>query len=297
MSSRNRNMDDADRRDRTPERGPVTNPQPAAGRWFDAHLHVDLYPEQEREPLLSEAFSGGTAGVVAVSMHLESSRLNQTLAGRFPGRVLPAYGFHPEQPLPDDASIQELLRWIRVRFASGERLAIGEVGLPYYTRTEAEAAGKPFAQEPYIALLEKFVRLASDMQLPIVLHAVYEDADTTLDLLERHHVRKAHFHWFKGSPDTIERMIAAGYYISITPDVLYEEEIQQLVKQYPLELMMTETDGPWPFEGPFAGERTEPLMVRHVAGKIAELKGIPEDAAEWRLYRNAASFYGFSTEG
>ncbi|MCQ6557977.1 TatD family hydrolase [Paenibacillus mendelii] len=264
-----------------------------AGRWFDAHLHVDLYPEEEREPLLSEAFAGGITGVVAVSMHLESSRTNQALASRFPGRVRPAYGFHPEQPLPGEAAIEELLRWIRVRFASGERFVIGEVGLPYYTRTESEAAGRPFDEMPYIVLLEKFIKLASDTQLPIVLHAVYEDADKSLDLLEKHRVRQAHFHWFKGSSATIDRMIKAGYYISITPDVEYEPEIQRLVRAYPIELMMTETDGPWPFEGPFSGERTKPLMVRQVVDKIAELKGLAKEDAELRLWRNAASFYGW----
>jgi TatD DNase family protein len=38
-----------------------------------------------------------------------------------------------------------------------------------------------------------------------------------------------------------------GYFISVTPDVVYDEEIQLLVQRYPLEQMMIETDGPWPF--------------------------------------------------
>ncbi|MFD0711207.1 TatD family hydrolase [Paenibacillus sp. GCM10027626] len=262
--------------------------------YVDAHLHVDLYEQAERGALLENAAADGVTGIVAVSMNLSSSRGNQALAERYPDLITPAYGFHPEQRLPDKAELAALLDWIRERHAAGERFAIGEVGLPYYTRTEAEAKGEEFDESPYLNLLSQFVQLAAELDLPIVLHAVYEDADKALDLLERYQVRYAHFHWFKGSEATVSRMMSNGYMISITPDVVYEEEIQQLVRQYPLELLMTETDGPWPFEGPFAGKRTEPGMVKQVAAAIAELKAVEHSAAAEALLNNALRFYRIS---
>jgi TatD DNase family protein len=76
-------------------------------------------------------------------------------------------------------------------------------------------------------------------------------------------------------------MIHNGYYISVTPDVVYEEEIQQLVHAYPLEQIMVETDGPWPFEGPFHGRMTHPAMMEESLKIIAKLKDIPvEDVAK-----------------
>ena len=91
--------------------------------------------------------------------------------------------------------------------------------------------------------IEKFIELASKYNLPIVLHAVYEDADIVCDLLEKYKVSRAHFHWFKGSDETMKRMMRNGYYISITPDVLHKEKIRKIVSYYPLEYMMVETDG------------------------------------------------------
>ncbi|MNR31113.1 putative deoxyribonuclease YcfH [compost metagenome] len=38
--------------------------------------------------------------------------------------------------------------------------------------------------------------------------------------------------------------------------------------------MMVETDGPWPFEGPFAGQETHPRMIHAVIEQIAKLKGL-----------------------
>lgn len=259
--------------------------------FYDAHVHVDDYPAVRRDSLLREAFAAGVAGVVAVSKAAASCAENLALARRHPGRVIPAYGHHPEQPPLGDAELDRLCDWIRER--KDEPFAIGEVGLPYYARTDAEARGEPFDEAPYVRQLERFAALAAELDRPIALHAVYEDADKALDVLERYRVRKAHFHWFKGSRATVERMIRGGCYVSVTPDVLYEPDIRELAAAYPLDLLMSETDGPWPFEGPFAGRETVPAMVRDVVREIAALRGLDASEAERALASNARRLYGF----
>ncbi|REK76443.1 TatD family hydrolase [Paenibacillus paeoniae] len=262
------------------------------GTVIDAHIHLDLYEQHELQPMLEEAFRSGVEAVVAVSMHLASCKVNEGLANRYPGRVHPAYGFHPEQELPGDEERERLLEWIRARHIRGEAFAIGEVGLPYYMRTEREAAGQSFDETPYLVWLESFVKLAAELDRPIVLHTVYEDADKACDLLQRYGVRRAHFHWFKGSAETITRMIESGYYVSITPDVAYEPEIIELVERYPIDLLMAETDGPWPFEGPYNGRRTTPDMAKYAAADIARIKGMAVEEAAHILLRNTKNFYG-----
>src|SRR5699024_11588117 len=81
------------------------------------------------------------------------------------------------------------------------------------------------------------------------------------------------------------------YYISITPDVLYEEEIQYLVKTYPLSQMMVETDGPWPFKGPFTNTMTHPKMLHESIRKIAAIKQMEISGVYGRLYNNTKRFY------
>lgn len=260
---------------------------------YDAHLHADQYPPERREALLAEAFAAGVSGIVAVSMHPASCAETRRLAALWPGRVMPAYGHHPEQPPLAADERERLCGWIRRLADNGEAFAIGEVGLPYYTRTEAEARGEAFDEAPYLAQLDVFARLAAELDRPLALHAVYEDADKALDILDRHGVRSAHFHWYKGSPETTARLAARGCFISLTPDVLYEPEIRELAATYPLSLLMAETDGPWPFEGPFAGMETQPAMALAVAREIAALRGLALEAVEQALDRNTAAFYGF----
>ncbi|MEX1031115.1 MAG: TatD family hydrolase [Paenibacillaceae bacterium] len=255
---------------------------------IDAHIHVDLYSLDERE-LLLEQLGDSVEAVIAVSMNVESCITNLELAGQYPGKYYPAFGYHPELSVPDLETEKRLFTWIREH--QSEAIAIGEVGLPYYNRTDTEAQGKLFDLKPYIALLDQFIQLAAGLNKPIILHAVYEDADIVCDLLEKHGVTAAHFHWFKGSERTVKRMAGNGYYISITPDVCYEEEIRELVRSYPIEQLMVETDGPWPFEGKFAGTTTLPNMVRDVIVEIAQLKGMTVEEASVQLYENTKRFY------
>jgi TatD DNase family protein len=260
-------------------------------RLFDTHIHLDLYEPEVRDRMLESALESGIEGILAVSMGMESCLVNRELALRYEGKIIPAYGHHPEQSALDEEALSLLCDWIRERAELTDPFAVGEVGLPYYTRNEAEHNGEAFDLRPYMFQLERFVQLSAELDKPIVLHAVYEDAELALDLLERYSVRKAHFHWFKGSPSTVARLLRNGYYISVTPDVLYEQEIRELAAVFPLDHLMVETDGPWPFEGPFAGRVTEPVMVRDVIREIAVLRGLETREVNEIIRHNSYHFY------
>jgi TatD DNase family protein len=266
----------------------TTRPAPL----IDAHIHVDSYPPEQQKLLLASLADSSVQAVIAVSMHLDSSRANLRLAERYPGLVRPAFGFHPEQVLPPQTELDLLFDWMDEHVQ--QMVAVGEVGLPYYNRLEASQSGAPFDLAPYIVLLERFIQFASKHSKPIVLHAVYEDADIACDLLERHGVTQAHFHWFKGSAATTERIARNGYYVSFTPDLLYEEEIRSLARQYPSDQIMAETDGPWPFEGPFTGQQTHPRMTADVIRAYSKLTQQDESAVHQLFYENTRRFYSLS---
>ncbi|AOZ92504.1 TatD family hydrolase [Paenibacillus crassostreae] len=257
--------------------------------FIDAHIHLDSYGEQQ--PLhLGELPNHGVSNVIAVSMNLQSSKRNLELAKLYPSIVHPAFGFHPEQSLPTSEEVQELLTWMELHLQ--DMIAVGEVGLPYYSQLEAKELQQPFDPAPYVDLLEQFISFAAAYHKPIILHAVYDDAKIACKLLEDYGVTRAHFHWFKGSRNTIERMSNNGYYISFTPDLLYEPEIQELARIYPKDQVMVETDGPWPFEGPFAGQMTHPRMVSDVIEAWSHIQQISVAEARETIYRNTTRFYG-----
>ncbi|WP_153126436.1 TatD family hydrolase [Peribacillus tepidiphilus] len=250
---------------------------------MDSHIHLDAYSEEKRENILSDLQKDDIEALITVSMNMESCKKNLALSTR-DQRISPAFGFHPEQPLPSPQDLEELLLWIQEHV--NEMVAVGEVGLPYYTRQEQKVD-----LEKYIEVLEHFLILAKKKDKPVILHAVYDDAPIVCDLLEKYRIKKAHFHWFKGDKETITRMIQNRFYVSVTPDVCYEREIQELVLYYPLELLMIETDGPWPFEGPFSGKMTHPAMMHHSVIEIARIKKLPVHVVYEKLRNNTKRFY------
>lgn len=251
---------------------------------IDAHIHLDLYDKQDCNQMLEELDFHHIKTLISVSNNLTSAQKNLALA-RGDRMIKPAFGFHPEQQLPGERELASLFEFIDEH--QREMIAIGEVGLPYYLRKENPSIDL----RPYIDLLSLFIKLADRFNKPVVLHAIYEDATIVCDLLEEASIKRVHFHWFKGDEQIVERLIRNGYYISITPDVLYEEEIMKLVEAYPLSQMMVETDGPWPFSGRFKNQLTHPKMIHFIVEKIASIKKKDLSSVYNVLFENTTRFY------
>lgn len=251
---------------------------------IDCHLHLDKYVDDEIHWMMQTLEEVDT--IISVSYDLNSCKKNSYLSSIYPN-VKTAYGFHPEQAISSDKEMADLFQWVQSH--SQEMIAVGEVGLPYYLRTSS-SWNSPL--EPYIELLEEWVKLASKKNLPISLHAVYDDVPTVCSILEKHNIEKAHFHWFKGADTDIDRIIRNGHFISVTPDILYEEEIQLIAKRFPLSQMMVETDGPWPFEGMFSGKMTHPNMIHQTVRQLSLLKVTPIEKTYETLYVNTKNFFG-----
>ncbi|WP_153721562.1 TatD family hydrolase [Sporosarcina cascadiensis] len=253
-------------------------------RLIDAHIHLDMYSDEERILLLKELEASYVDALVAVSKDLSSSH-RQLESARFDSRIKAAIGWHPEQAVPSEEELQAILNLIDENHHL--LTTVGEVGLPYYLRQKKA----DLDLLPYVKALEKFIQKAAHTKLPIVLHAVYEDAAAVCDLLEAYSIMSAHFHWFKGEDAVLKRILANGYVVSVTPDVVYKEKIQHIVEQTPLSQLMVETDGPWPFEERFSGKLTHPSMMHESVQKIADIKRMNADEVYKSIYETTKAFY------
>lgn len=250
---------------------------------FDAHIHLNQYKDIDRQ--IEQWQQAGIEGVAAVSTDLRSSYETLSLKQRYPDFIFAAIGFHPEQPLPSSRDITEwenLLRRERHLIS-----AIGEVGLPYYTLHEQQHD----SLEHYIAFLDEMMCISKRESLPIILHAVHSHTPIAYDLLTRHHILTAHFHWLKAAPSVVKQITDSGYYISVTPEACYRERDQDLIRHVPLKQLLTETDGPWPFSGPFQNKATSPIFIEDVIKKIAEVKGKDIMAVQKQCKQNMLSLF------
>ncbi|PZE21227.1 TatD family hydrolase [Paenibacillus xerothermodurans] len=254
---------------------------------IDAHIHADRYASYRIEAYIDTWRKAGVEGIIAVATDLASSYRTLELQQRFPDFVFAALGHHPEQLPPAGRDAAELFQLIEKEAKSGSIAAIGEVGLPHYSLPQ-----NPDSLARHRELLDEFVRLAVRLDMPLALHAVHDKAVDALQILRRHNAVKAHFHWFKGHDQDVLAIVREGYFISVTPEVCYRQRDQRLLSLVPIGQLLVETDGPWPFGGPFVGIETTPLLLENTVSCAAvhkklstrELKTITRDNT-LRLYK------------
>ena len=133
----------------------------------------------------------------------------------------------------------------------------------------------------------------ADGALALVLHAPHGAAVGALEALRRHRIERAVFHWHKAPADVTREIVAAGYLISVTPEVVYRERDRDLVEQVPLESLLVESDGPWKYAGEFAALPSGPWLAGRVAEEVAKIKRVPVDDVMHRLSENTCRLFEF----
>ncbi|SFE74707.1 TatD family hydrolase [Alteribacillus iranensis] len=250
---------------------------------IDSHIHLHLYDEVEAR--IEKWREYGVEKVVAVSSDLASSYRTLELKERFPDFILAGVGFHPEKPIPPRADIEE---WKCLLHVERDNIScVGEIGLPHY-----ELGTLPETLAHHAEVFKEYIAAARTYRLPVALHAVHDKAAVAYDILQEEAPRlPAHFHWLKAPTDVVKKMARAGYFISVTPEVCYRERDQRLAALIPDDQLLIETDGPWPFRGPFSGELTTPLLLKKVISFLAGQRKEERDSLRAQLAKNALRLY------
>jgi TatD DNase family protein len=236
---------------------------------IDTHIHLASPRYTDLPGLVARGQQAGIAGVVAAAVDEASSQQILAMINAFPTFVHGGLGVHPERQVSDAevARVVALIRRERSRL-----VAIAEVGLPWYTvRERPDRDALIVAGEPR---LRTFLELARELDLAVVLHAPHDTAGRALALLRAAGVERAVFHWHKATPEVTRAIVERGYYISVTPETCYRPRDRDLVAIVPLPNLVIETDGPWPYDGEFAGRPTEPTFLCRIVDAIASIKGL-----------------------
>jgi TatD DNase family protein len=171
----------------------------------------------------------------------------------------------------------------------GRIVAVGEIGLPWYSLEAAADPASRMAQGR--ARLDRLLRLATRYDLAVALHAPHGAAVGALEALKRHRIERAVFHWHKAPAEVTRAIVDAGFFVSVTPEVVYRERDRELVAQVPLGSLLVESDGPWKYGGEFATLSSGPWLVARVAEEVAKLKRLPVEDAMLELSSNACRLF------
>jgi TatD DNase family protein len=234
---------------------------------IDSHAHI--YGREfhnDFDEMLDRAADAGVSHIVVPGGDLESSREACALAARF-ARIYPAIGVHPHDADRVTDKCYDILG--EMAEANPKVVAIGEIGLDFYRdRSPREDQERVF---------RRFIRLARELTLPIIVH----DRDSHERIMKILREERASdiggvLHCFSGDLDMARECVEMGFYISIPGTVTFaaNEQLREVVRGIKIENLMLETDSPYLSPVPFRGKRNEPAHVRVVAEKVAELKGL-----------------------
>ncbi|MGO9602307.1 MAG: TatD family hydrolase [Candidatus Binataceae bacterium] len=232
---------------------------------IDSHVHLDADQYADPSGAIKRAREAGVASMIVPGRGGASNQRAIELARSYPRVVYAACGYHPERFELTDADADEALATIRSEHKS--IVAVGEVGMPWY----GDKARRPEVIARASQILARFAHVAIEVELPVIIHAPHDSAREALRILREAGVQRAVFHWHKSDDATTRAILDAGYLISITPQVAYRDRDMRLARMVPLARMLVETDGPWPYRGPFEGRATEPAMVVQTVEAIAHV--------------------------
>ena len=230
--------------------------------FIDTHTHIYFDNYSDRiDDIIKTAMDGGINKIISVGVDLNTSEACIRLSEKYP-IVYAACGYHPHEASKAPAHyIYELEQF----FSHPKVVAVGEIGLDYhYNFSEPKDQQKIYHEQ---------LELAGDIELPAIVHCRNSDEDV-LNGIKKYSHGSGVIHCFASNLDFAHSIIKTGFYISFTGLITFVKDLEVVIQELPLEKIMIETDSPYLSPIPHRGKQNEPLWVRHVAEKIAELKNI-----------------------
>jgi len=252
--------------------------------FIDCHVHLSDEKYRKNIPQLIETSErAGVIALIANSENLETSLTTLKLSDRHPHRIYSALGIHPWYAAK--AGEVEVNRVSDLITQNDERLmAVGEIGLD---NTYAKSSDEKRLQEE---IFEAMLDMAEQVHLPVIIHS-RQSASEVLDRVVGRDLISVVMHWYSGPTELVKKFTSKRYYISFGPPIYYAKHIQEIAKLTPLEAILTETDGPVRYRGPFSDKETTPELLPIVVQKLAELKEIGVTAMADQIIENSIKVF------
>lgn len=247
--------------------------------FVDSHCHLDRLDKSglDLDQVVEQASLAKVEHMLCVAVSVKEFAQMKSMVSHYPN-VSMSCGVHPLHN-EDVCDYDTLLMHAK----ACDVVAVGETGLDYfYSKETASVQMKSFVDH---------INIANAVKKPLIIHTRSAQEDT-LRALAAHYNKNtgAVLHCFTESLEMAQAAIEMGIYISISGIVTFSsaKELQETVKQIPLDKLLIETDSPWLAPVPFRGKKNEPKHVVEVAKFIAELKGI---SLEELAHHTSNNFY------
>lgn len=231
---------------------------------IDTHFHLDLWKNPKSLISKIEASKIYTIAVTnAPSVFKLTLQLTEGLK-----YIRPALGYHPEiiNQRPNDLPLIK-------KYITQTRY-IGEVGLDYVCKVEKNAQIKTFNQ--IISDCSSF----NDKVFTV--HSRRAETDV-INIINNNYSNTIILHWYSGSIQQLKIAIKFGFYFSVNYQMTKSKNGLQILKNIPLERLLTESDGPFVNIG---NQSSSPLFIKNTLSELAKIYNISKEEIAKIIYDN-----------
>lgn len=245
--------------------------------------------------------------MINVGSKLETSMEAVQIAQKNQEGVFAAIGLHPIyagaefvklKTDPDEGDFlikeQDFNQEEYAKLAKSKKVvAIGEVGLDYYYRPKTKTKMEQFKKKQK-EVFQKQLDFARELNLPVILHCrmAHEDILNILNTQVALSYKKLTgvIHCFTGGLKEMAQYLNLGFYIGLN-GIIFKMDLDQVIRQCPLDKILVETDCPYLTPPMAKSQRNEPVFIKHIIQKIADLKQIYFEEVCKRTTENAQKLF------
>ena len=251
---------------------------------IDTHAHIYL-PEfdVDREAILTRSREAGVTKIYMPNIDHTTMDIMLDAERKYGDQCIAMMGLHPCSVKKDfEKELVQIEEWLGKRkFA-----AVGEIGTDlYWDKTFWEEQKEAFRLQ---------VTWAKKYKLPIVIHC-RESMDQTIELLEPllSDGLTGIFHCFSGNLEQANKIVAMGFYLGLGGVTTFKNGgLDKVLPEINLANIVLETDSPYLAPVPHRGKRNEPSYLPLIAGRIADIKGMPLEKVTEATKVNSDKVFG-----
>jgi len=271
-----------------------------------AHLNFNAYKDDADEVIRRSLAEN--VWVINIGTQYETSKRAIEIAEKYPEGIYAAVGLHPihlETNLVkvkidieevEFNSREEEFNYEKYKeLAQSEKVvAIGEIGLDYYYKPKTKRKLALFKEKQRAGLCKQ-LESAKELNLPVIFHCRMGHRDLIKFLKENQEIRpkKAVAHGFVGQLDELKEYLNFGYSIGFNGIIFKKIEginFEENIKNTPLDKILIETDCPYLTPSEAEG-RNEPLNVKYIAKRIAEIRNVSYEEVAKITTENAQKLF------
>ena len=270
---------------------------------IDTHSHLNFNSFKDDSKEIIQKCLDSDIWMINVGAQYSTSKRALEISKNYKQGVYASVGLHPIHMASGlvkiKADLEETLCQEEFDYEKYKKLAlsenvkaIGEIGLDYYWKPKTKGKLELF-KEKQKDLLLKQLKLAKDLNLPVIFHCRMAHKDLIDFLKNETRPEKAVAHGFVGNTEELTEYLNFGYYIGCNGIIFKKIEgidFEKNIKKIPLERILLETD--CPYLNPLNKEqRNTPLNLKYIAQKIAEIKKISFEKVAETTFQNAKDLF------